>query len=219
LKLCDVMSSPVLTVGPATSLRKVVTLFAEQHISGAPVVTAAGDVVGVVATTDVLEFLADKSSRPSASPAVEIKDCADKAVGPVDREDKATTAYFAGEWSSMGDEGEATTPFGPADGERESGLDAHTVSEVMTRRVLSLLSSATVADAAAYLRRARIHRLLVIDNSRLVGIVSSWDVARAVANGSLTERTYVFPRGRSDEAQDHGHQSHPSSPSQNPLRP
>jgi CBS domain-containing protein len=47
------------------------------------------------------------------------------------------------------------------------------------------------------MRRQRIHRVLVTDAGTLVGIVSAFDIAGAVADHRFTRRTYVFdhPRG------------------------
>jgi CBS domain-containing protein len=62
----------------------------------------------------------------------------------------------------------------------------------MTHVVFSLPPDADVETAADYMRRAEIHRLLVLDAGRLVGIVSALDIATAVADHRLTRRTYVF---------------------------
>ncbi len=42
LRARDVMTSPVITVLPETDVRDVVATMLAHHISGAPVVTAAG---------------------------------------------------------------------------------------------------------------------------------------------------------------------------------
>jgi|SRR5688572_15842018 len=68
----------------------------------------------------------------------------------------------------------------------------HTVSEVMNDNICSLPSNTRVDLAADFMRTAGIHRVLVMDNANLVGIVSMKDIADAVADHRLTERTYVF---------------------------
>jgi CBS domain-containing protein len=50
----DIMASPVITVKPESSIRDVAQLFVERHISGAPVVDAAGKLVGIVSERDLL---------------------------------------------------------------------------------------------------------------------------------------------------------------------
>ena len=69
------------------------------------------------------------------------------------------------------------------------------VSEVMTRAPLVTLEPTADVEAAASLMTEKgIHRVLVTDGDRLVGIVSALDVAKAVADGKLTRRTDVFNR-------------------------
>lgn len=73
-------------------------------------------------------------------------------------------------------------------GARESKwdlLDEHTVEEIMTRDVISRPSSTTVRQAAGYMLESGVHRLLVIDDGRLQGIVTNTDIVRAVAEGRL----------------------------------
>ena len=54
MKVRDVMSEDVVTVGPQTSLKEVARLLTEWQISGAPVVGINGDVLGVVSESDIL---------------------------------------------------------------------------------------------------------------------------------------------------------------------
>jgi hypothetical protein len=77
-------------------------------------------------------------------------------------------------------------------------LDRHTVAEVMTPRIIALLPTADVFSAAACLEAADVHRALVVDEGRLLGIVTTTDITRAVSAHRLERHTYVFdrPRGR-----------------------
>jgi CBS domain-containing protein len=51
--------------------------------------------------------------------------------------------------------------------------------------VCALPSKSSVAAAAEQMKSAGVHRLLVIDDGELVGIITSTDVARAVAEHGL----------------------------------
>lgn len=75
---------------------------------------------------------------------------------------------------------------------RRTSLDQVTVSELMTREPKSLPPNCTVEQAADFMRKNQIHRVLVMDGPRLVGIVTTTDVARAVAEHRLRSRTFVF---------------------------
>ncbi|HGY5531944.1 MAG: CBS domain-containing protein [Prochlorococcus sp.] len=50
----DVMSKPVITVLPATSLQEAVQLLTDQHISGLPVVNDEGQLVGELTEQDLM---------------------------------------------------------------------------------------------------------------------------------------------------------------------
>lgn len=88
----------------------------------------------------------------------------------------------------------------PADPEAVSGgmehgiLDDHTVEEAMTRGPLTTVSPETPASRAAELMQAEhIHRLPVVEDGRLVGIITTTDIVKAVADRKLSYRTFVFP--------------------------
>jgi len=71
-------------------------------------------------------------------------------------------------------------------------LEDVTVDEVMTRKVQSLPPDCSVDEAAVVMGEKQIHRVLVMQGDVLLGIVSTSDVARAVAEHRLGSRTYVF---------------------------
>ena len=54
------------------------------------------------------------------------------------------------------------------------------VDDVMSKAILSIDSSATLRDAGLQLLENCVHRLLVIDEGKLVGVVSSLDVLRGM---------------------------------------
>jgi len=75
---------------------------------------------------------------------------------------------------------------------RTAPLEDVTVDEVMTRKVQSLLPDCSVDAAALLMGERQIHRVLVMQGDILFGIVTTSDVARAVAEHRITNRTYVF---------------------------
>jgi len=56
------------------------------------------------------------------------------------------------------------------------------VSQVMSRELLTVERDASAAEAARRMRERRVHRLLVVHEGVLVGIVSSLDLLEAVAD-------------------------------------
>lgn len=54
-KVADVMTRKVFAVGPSTSIETAARLLAQRRVTGAPVVLADGEVVGVVSMTDLVD--------------------------------------------------------------------------------------------------------------------------------------------------------------------
>jgi len=54
-RVSDVMTRKVFAVGPGTSLETAARLLAQKRVSGAPVVLATGEVVGLVSASDLVD--------------------------------------------------------------------------------------------------------------------------------------------------------------------
>ena len=54
MKARDIMTRNVVTVTPDTPVRDIAALMAEKHISGVPVLTHDGIIIGIVSETDLL---------------------------------------------------------------------------------------------------------------------------------------------------------------------
>ena len=65
-------------------------------------------------------------------------------------------------------------------------LDGVRVAEIMATDVLTIESSASVADAAETMRKHRIGSLPVLENGRVVGIVTEVDVLRQIVRADAT---------------------------------
>ena len=79
-------------------------------------------------------------------------------------------------------------------------LDDHTVEEAMSRAPMRTVApDVPVSTVAEVLSRDHLHRLPVVDGDRLLGIVSTTDVVRALAHRRVERRVLVFPkRSRTD---------------------
>lgn len=60
----DIMTTDLITVSPDTEIAKAATLLLENHINGAPVVDASGNLVGILCQSDLI-FQQKKLSLPS----------------------------------------------------------------------------------------------------------------------------------------------------------
>ncbi len=188
LRLSDIMTRDVVTVAPELSLRDTMSLFTTQHISGAPVVSQ-GTVVGVVSLTDLAEFAAGSPGVPTQRS--EFAECGEWDE-PEDLPEgtEPPSAYFAEMWDDAG--ADVAERMESSGGPEWNMLEEHTVGEVMSRRVCSLSADTAVEYAADYMRTAAIHRVLIMDGAHLQGIVSTSDIAAAVADRKISHRVYVF---------------------------
>jgi CBS domain-containing protein len=176
LQIRDMMTRHVFAVTPETTLREAADLFARNHISGAPVL-AGHSVVGVVSATDLLEFVASNDGRHFGS-----DDQAESEGEERTREEfenEASSLFFRDH--APENDPDATEPFRMDDTRRGDLFNEHTVAEVMTRTICSLPPDADVGKAAQYMWQVGIHRLLVLEEGHLKGIVSMSDVARILA--------------------------------------
>ena len=178
LRLKDLMQRDVVAVSPDLTLRELVEVFADREVSGVPV-EVGKRVVGVISMTDIFDFREDTNpvSLGPGSPSDEPEDSPRKRLGA------SSSDFFSESWDP--------TEVGTVELMRTSRdrdwdlLDAYTVADVMTRDVLSQPSRTTLEKAAQYMLEKGIHRVLVIDDGELQGIVTVTDVVRAVAEGHL----------------------------------
>jgi CBS domain-containing protein len=191
LRVHEIMTSPVVSVTPDTPVRDAIDLLATRHLSGAPVVSG-GRVVGVISTNDLMSFLAQLPAVPAARPADDESDD-DVVVGAneADSETAWQASYFAQLWDDAG--AETTTRFENSSSPEWDVLVEHDVSEVMTRSPIhTVLPDDSAEHAARLMQLEAIHRVLVLDGERLVGIVSALDITKAAADQRFSTRTYVF---------------------------
>jgi CBS domain-containing protein len=175
----DIMTPEVLVLDPELTLRDAVELLSARHITGAPVV-AGGRVLGVISANDVLAFEADTPGVPTERPEQPEQDGLEPPQeAEWEQEAEAPGAYFSEMWADAG--ADVAERFAELKGAEWDVLEEHTVAEAMSSGVRSLRPDTSVADAAAYMLKERIHRAVVLDQDELVGIVTATDIMRAVA--------------------------------------
>jgi CBS domain-containing protein len=62
-------------------------------------------------------------------------------------------------------------------------LDSTSVADMMSRDPITVAPDAGVREVAGVLGERGVHRVLVVDGDQLVGIISSLDIVRLVADG------------------------------------
>lgn len=150
LTAANLMSSDPLTVYEGWSVKSLANFFVRHHISGAPVVASDNELVGVVSQSDLVKFEATEST--------------DSEI------DKLIRTYCG--------------PYGPelsSDEKEKIKKRAHehtTVNVIMTPVVVSVDISTSAKVICETLVKQDIHRLFVLANGKLVGVISAMDVLR-----------------------------------------
>ena len=144
MRVCDVMTRPVLTTKPGAPVKDAAVILAGHGFTVLPVVGEDGQLVGVLTETDVLR------GRLSAAPRHQV---------------------------GQGVEAGRTAP--------------ETVAEVMSQSPLVADPQADAADLAATMIDRGLRSVPVVNDDRLVGIVTRRDLARVIArdDGSSASST------------------------------
>ena len=147
----DLMQTGVISVDPEASLLDVNELFADEQISGAPVVADDGALVGVISASDLSRAI-DEERGTTRMESDYFRDL---------------LPYSAPDWSA-----------GPED--FQDRLAELRVSDAMTQEVLTIPSDTLAPAIARALRERHIHRVFVADDGRLLGVISAFDLLRVV---------------------------------------
>jgi CBS domain-containing protein len=184
LRVRELMTPEVVALSPELALRDAVAILDQRHIGGAPVV-ANGQLVGVFSASDLLAFEVESPGVPQDRP--EITDLAELEQ-PEEWEagNEPPATFFTDWWADTG--AETVERFMESRQPEWSTLAEHTVGDVMSHGICSVSPDAGVAEAARYMLRAGVHRLLVTDAGRPVGILTTMDLVRAIAEGRLAAR-------------------------------
>jgi CBS domain-containing protein len=189
LKLRDIMTRDVISVAPELPLDELVELFTARHIGGAPVVSGH-KVVGVISATDLLSFALKSAGRPTKAEPAETWEN-EEGLSELE-EEELPEGYFRGAWDASGESFDSSWEEVTADG--KDTLFEYRVADVMSNDVLWLPPETDVIGAAEFMKSAGIHRLLVMKEGALEGIVSSMDIVNAVAREQLPAPKIVLNR-------------------------
>jgi len=143
----DVMQRDVITIDAAATVLDAYRLFVEEEISGAPVVDEDGRVMGVLSARDLLRVISEE--RDTALVQTSYFRDTEEFSGP--------------DWAN-----------GPED--FQDRLAGRTVGDTMTPGAIVVALDAPIAQVARTLRGQRVHRVLVVDDDRLVGLITSFDL-------------------------------------------
>lgn len=150
----ELMQRDIIVVEIDTPILDVHRLFIEEEIHGAPVVDDDQRVRGVISSLDLLRVIRD-----------ELEPGAGVTVSTYFREQ---LPYSSPDWLDV-----------PED--LQNRVQHLTAADAMTKEIVSVPSSTTIAEVAAKMLEHHIHRVLVIDGQTLVGMITSFDLLRVIA--------------------------------------
>ena len=148
----DIMTTEVLKVRADWSVQRLAEFLAEKSISGAPVISEDGKLIGVVTATDILANGTLSENDPESYVPHEYY-----LHSLEHRYAKVEIASF-----SIG--GEPLT----------------TVGDIMTPTVFKVTEETTVQKVADTMIKNRIHRIFVTREGKMVGIISATDMLKVI---------------------------------------
>jgi CBS domain-containing protein len=152
--VADIMQHRVVTVTADAPLAEVARVLWDEQISGVPVLDERGQPIGFVSASDLVRY-------------------------------KAFGLHYE-EPGAAGRRGLSSPDLEPLAGgmrrrRQPTARRSVTASDVMTPATLTVRSTSTVVDLARFLVRSGVHHALVLDDGRLSGIVSAYDIVQEVA--------------------------------------
>jgi CBS domain-containing protein len=151
LKAGDVMRSPLVTIELGTSCGEAADILTEREISGAPVVDAVGEILGVISLFDIANFVS----------------------GIFHGEQDGWSFYRSGHPSLREDIADTW------EGDRNPLKDA-LVEDIMTSKVISVDEQAPLPEVVRTMAKQHIHRIFVSRGGKPYGIISTMDILHAL---------------------------------------
>jgi CBS domain-containing protein len=157
----DLMNPEVLTVPEEMTVRDLAGFLMDHEITGAPVVDREGRLVGVVSVVDIADYAAgeedaERSAEGAGAPG---------GLAPI-----GADFHAAGFGPDLAPGAlEALGPFAGKEGEIKVG-------EIMNPEHYSVPEDATVSQVAMTMLSNHVHRLLVIEEGRVAGIITTSDL-------------------------------------------
>lgn len=173
LVLRDIMTREVVHVTPETPIAEVVSILSTESITGVPVLVS-NRVVGVISASDIVEF-----AGRSDTALEDESDAWDEIDEEIEHEIEADMSPAEIEVEELNEQ------FSDANFDDVEIFNEFTAGDLMTRKLCAMPSSTPLDRAAREMVRTGVHRLLVMDDNKLVGIATSMDFLRAVAQGQL----------------------------------
>lgn len=145
------MERSIRTIAPETSASEIAEILDEEGVSGLPVV-AGERLVGVVTKTDIARVMAEESENE------EEEIVHDESMRGVEEEEVLETRPHL---------------------EKRPRIEA-TARDLMSSNIVTAGEDETAAELASRMLEHHIHRIIVTRRGEVLGVVSSFDLLRAI---------------------------------------
>jgi CBS domain-containing protein len=159
--VADVMTRTLVTVAPDCTVPQLEKVLTDHRIGAVPVLDH-GKLGGIVSRADVMRRICVERS------VAEVVSAADIDFSGFDQNPSAAVEF---------------TEIAELLGCR---IDHLTAADVMSTEIRSVTPDAPLAAAAKLMIAHRLHHVLVLEGDALVGLLSSFDIVRHVADGGDT---------------------------------
>ncbi|MEM3444460.1 MAG: CBS domain-containing protein [Thermoplasmata archaeon] len=155
MKVYECMRKRVITIPDTATIKDAVDILAKHNISGAPVVDADGNLVGIISETDIFEKLRTEFRElrlvfPNL-PLISV------SFVEIPKEKKAREIY--------------------------EELVNTRVSEIMTRDVVTAAPEDDVGHVVQLMVKHKVNRIPIVTDHKIKGIITRGDILKAIAKG------------------------------------
>lgn len=177
----DLMTSEPVTVEEEVTIGELCDLLQARNINGAPVVDRHGQLVGVVTQEDIIygtmgNPISAADAEPTRSPPEQTKRNRRRMMEMVRQRSVSEVPPPK--------PGGSDRPFW-ADAPRMADPMDQPVRTIMTSPAISAEEKTPVGDLCRIMWNLRIHRVPILKNGRVTGLVSSMDLCRAILEGTI----------------------------------
>jgi CBS domain-containing protein len=152
MTVSDIMRSEVLSAGVDWSLETLADFLVDNSISGAPVTTQDGELVGVVSLTDIVRQSSMSNSHSDSGNTHDVY--LYELESHMSRDE--IRVFHAQEDSTV------------------------RVSDIMTPMIFRVDPDTSLQEIAETMLKGRIHRVFVTEDGRLTGIVTALDMLQVI---------------------------------------
>jgi CBS domain-containing protein len=154
----EVMTSPVYTLDQDDTLKEAALMLSSTRVSGAPVVDGSGKLVGILTEADILRALESEAEKAKVVP-------------------EAGYAHVL-----------KVLPYREIAPKVLESLARAKVKDAMSKVVVTTTRPTALDEAAREMTERGVNRLPVVEDDRVVGIVSRADIVRALAKFHLAKK-------------------------------